>query len=130
MAVTLTDRSNSSRSSASGSRSTLGWRAQIVVRRPHLTRFPGLHRRDRREPLSFDALPESAPQRRMGVRPKIETVPLEDSFQQQLNLDPLQLWIVRDGRPAELGGTRRIDQRYSHTRIRLSSWSVSTGLVM
>ena len=66
----------------------------------------------------------------MRVRPKIESIPLEDSFQQQLDLDALEVRVIGDRRAAKLRLTCRYDHRYSHTRMRLSNWSVSTGFVM
>ena len=48
-----------------------------------------------------------------------------DRLEQQLDLEPLELGVAGDvGLPVVVG------YRYSHTRIRDSSWSVSTGFVM
>src|SRR4029079_3730269 len=65
--------------------------------------------------------------RRVRVRPEVEPVVAKDALEQQLDLDPFQVRVVRDGWTFE-GAS--IAQRYSHTRMRLNSCSVSTGLVM
>ena len=75
----------------------------------------------------LNALPEAAPHGCVCVRAEVESIMPEYAFQQQLDLDTLELGAVGNRRTVER--TRRA-QRYSHTRIRLSSCSVSTGFVM
>ena len=102
-----------------------------------------LELRDVRELLRLDSLPQPATNRRVRVRSEIEAVLPEDSLQQELDLHALELRAVAGGRAGHAAarriGLRSADragdglhvlQRYSHTRMRLSSCSVSTGFVM
>src|SRR5688572_11659273 len=97
-----------------------------------------------------DALPDATPERCVRVRPEIESVMAVDALEEQLDLDALQVGViavrgrlgrggdVRDRWRRDLHGLRRLDPSilrswlylYSHTRIRESSCSGSTGFVM
>ena len=77
--------------------------------------------------FALDALPEAAANRRVRVRAKIKPVVTKNAFQEQLDFEPLQVGVVHLG---ERFGTLPSRHRYNHTRMRLRSWSVSTGFVI
>ena len=84
-----------------------------------------LQARDGVEPLGPDPPPDAALQRRGRVLAEVEPVAPVDRLEQQLELEALELGVAGDVRlPVVVG------YRYSHTRIRERSWSVSTGFVM
>ena len=104
------------------------------VERRGIVKHAGLEGRDRRQALRLHAFPEASTQRCVRVGAKVESVPLEDAFEEQLDLQPFEIRVVRNRWAAKLRLPTQfrflLCYRYSHTRIRLSNWSVSTGLVM
>src|SRR5439155_12239264 len=88
---------------------------------------PRLQLRDRAQPFRLDPLPQPPADRGIGVGSKVESVVPENALKEQLDLEPLEIGVVGNRRARE--GLART-YRYSHTRIKLRSCSVSTGFVM
>ena len=95
------------------------------IRKHLLVEHGLLQPRDRVEPLGPDPPPDAPLQRGRRILAEVEPVAPVDRLEQQLELEALELGVAGDVRvPVGVG------HRYSHTRIRDRSWSVSTGFVM
>src|SRR4051812_15461244 len=94
-----------------------------------LVKDPLLQRAHARKPFLLDSLPQPATDRCVCVSAEIEAVVAEDSLQQQLDLDSLEIGLERLPFGLALGFRSRC-YLYSHTRRSERSCSVSTGLVM
>jgi hypothetical protein len=89
---------------------------------------PFLERAHAGELVFLNALPEPAPDRCVRIGAEIKPVVAEDSLQQQLDLDPLEIGL--EPLPVGIASRRRFRYLYSHTRSSDNSCSVSTGFVM